>query len=101
MVPEGKCSGGYYIAPTIVTDIPDNSRCMTEEIFGPVVCVTSFKSPEEVIERANSTSYGLSATVWGDKTDELINTANALRVGTVWINCWLVSEEVQFYEKNI
>lgn len=90
VTPDGDCSGGYYVAPTIVTDIPDSSRCMTEEIFGPVVCVTGFKGHEEVIQRANSTPYGLSATVWGEKTDELINTANSLRVGTVWINCWLV-----------
>lgn len=99
---------GYFIAPTVITGLPDTSRVMTDEIFGPVVCVTPFDTSEvsdttllehhikitqEVIERANSTSYGLSATVWSANTDELLNTANELRAGTVWCNTWLVKLE--------
>uniref|UniRef100_A0A1I7TC44 Aldedh domain-containing protein n=1 Tax=Caenorhabditis tropicalis TaxID=1561998 RepID=A0A1I7TC44_9PELO len=86
------CEDGYFIAPTVITGLPDSSQCMTDEIFGPVVCITPFDTSEEVIERANSTSYGLSATVWSANTDELLNTANELRAGTVWCNTWLARE---------
>ncbi|VDM75693.1 unnamed protein product [Strongylus vulgaris] len=81
---------GFFIAPTVVTGLADSSRCMQEEIFGPVVCVTKFTSIEEVTKRANNTCYGLSATVWSENNEELINTAHGLRVGTVWCNTWLV-----------
>lgn len=50
--------------PTIITGLDDNSRCMQEEIFGPVTCVVPFDNEEEVIARANNTSFGLCATVW-------------------------------------
>ncbi|CAI4228240.1 unnamed protein product [Auanema sp. JU1783] len=88
----GKCSEGYYISPTVVTDIGDDSRCMNEEIFGPVVCIIKFNDLEEVVNRSNSSSYGLSATVWSEKMDELIETSNKLRVGTVWCNTWLTRD---------
>ncbi|KJH44155.1 aldehyde dehydrogenase family protein [Dictyocaulus viviparus] len=88
----GKLGNGYYIAPTIVTGLPDTSRCMQEEIFGPVVCVNEFNSIEEVVSRVNATPYGLSATVWSENNRELINTAHDLRVGTVWCNTWLTRD---------
>uniref|UniRef100_A0A0K0DP64 Aldehyde dehydrogenase family 8 member A1 n=1 Tax=Angiostrongylus cantonensis TaxID=6313 RepID=A0A0K0DP64_ANGCA len=88
----GELKNGYYIAPTIVIDLPDSSRCMQEEIFGPVVCVTVFHSMEEVVSRVNNSPYGLSATVWSENNQELINTANRLRVGTVWCNTWMTRD---------
>ncbi|CAI2357395.1 unnamed protein product [Caenorhabditis sp. 36 PRJEB53466] len=90
-VPNG-CENGYFISPTVIVGLPDSSKVMTDEIFGPVVCITPFETSEEVIERANSTNYGLSATVWSANTDELLNTANELRAGTVWCNTWLARE---------
>ncbi|KAK6062299.1 aldehyde dehydrogenase family protein [Cooperia oncophora] len=114
---DGHLKEGYYIAPTVITDVGDSSRCMQEEIFGPVVCITEFESTEvfycvhfgailmeprrgpvmrvtfeEVLSRANATTYGLSATVWSENNKELINTAHGLRVGTVWCNAWLVRD---------
>ncbi|KAK6760034.1 hypothetical protein RB195_021527 [Necator americanus] len=88
----GELRNGFFIAPTVVTGLPDSSRCMQEEIFGPVVCVTKFSSLEEVTSRANNTCYGLSATVWSENNEELINTAHRLRVGTVWCNTWLTRD---------
>ncbi|VDM63876.1 unnamed protein product [Angiostrongylus costaricensis] len=88
----GKLKNGYYIAPTIIIDLPDSSRCTQEEIFGPVVCVTVFHSMEEVVSRVNDSPYGLSATVWSENNEELINTANRLRVGTVWCNTWMTRD---------
>uniref|UniRef100_A0A0N4ZJB7 Aldedh domain-containing protein n=1 Tax=Parastrongyloides trichosuri TaxID=131310 RepID=A0A0N4ZJB7_PARTI len=87
-----KCENGYFIKPTIIAGADDNSRFMREEIFGPVVCVTKFSTIQEVIERGNNTPYGLSATVWSNNTDELQIVADELRVGTCWLNCWLVRD---------
>nr|CAH0112079.1 unnamed protein product [Daphnia galeata] len=81
---------GYFIRPTIITELPDSSACMQEEIFGPVVCLSPFDSEEEVIERVNNVKYGLCSAVWGQKGDRLLRVAQQLHVGTVWINCWLV-----------
>ncbi|CAJ0610448.1 unnamed protein product, partial [Cylicocyclus nassatus] len=89
---DGELKNGYFIAPTVVSGLEDTSRCMQEEIFGPVVCVTKFGSLEEVTNRANDTCYGLSATVWSENSEELLNTAHALRVGTVWCNTWLTRD---------
>ncbi|CCD66851.1 Aldehyde dehydrogenase domain-containing protein [Caenorhabditis elegans] len=86
------CENGYFITPTVIVGLHDASKVMTDEIFGPVVCITPFDTAEEVIERANSTPYGLSATVWSSDSDELLNTANELRAGTVWCNTWLARD---------
>ncbi|KAJ1350090.1 hypothetical protein KIN20_005804, partial [Parelaphostrongylus tenuis] len=88
----GELKNGYYIAPTVITGLPDSSRCMQEEIFGLLFCVTEFKSMEEIISRVNESPYGLSATVWSENCQELINTANRLRVGTVWCNTWMTRD---------
>ncbi|CAB3399189.1 unnamed protein product [Caenorhabditis bovis] len=88
----GKLQNGYFIAPTVITGISDSSKCMTDEIFGPVICLTPFRSIEEVVTRANATEYGLSATVWSTNSSDLLNTAHALRAGTVWCNTWMVRD---------
>jgi acyl-CoA reductase-like NAD-dependent aldehyde dehydrogenase len=85
-----KNQNGYYVTPTIITNIDPNSVCMKDEIFGPVVCIVPFDSQEEVIEKANDTEYGLSATVWSASVDRIHNVAHRLKVGTVWCNCWLI-----------
>uniref|UniRef100_A0A0K0FY69 Aldehyde dehydrogenase family 8 member A1 (inferred by orthology to a human protein) n=1 Tax=Strongyloides venezuelensis TaxID=75913 RepID=A0A0K0FY69_STRVS len=87
-----KCENGYFIRPTIIAGADDYSKFMKEEIFGPIVCVTTFSTIEEVIERANNTPYGLSATVWSKNSDELQTVGDELRVGTCWLNCWLVRD---------
>ncbi|CAJ0945348.1 unnamed protein product, partial [Mesorhabditis belari] len=89
---DGDCHDGYFIAPTIITGLDEKSKCVQDEIFGPVVCVMSFKTKEEVIDRANATPYGLSACVFSALSDELHNTASQLRVGTVWCNTWLTRD---------
>ncbi|RWS02476.1 aldehyde dehydrogenase family 8 member A1-like protein [Dinothrombium tinctorium] len=81
---------GFFFAPTVITNINESSRCMKEEIFGPVVCITHFESEEDVIKRANDVKYGLSATVWTQNVNKLLKVAHQLKVGTVWCNCWLV-----------
>lgn len=79
---------GFYIMPTIFSEVQDNMAIATDEIFGPVQSIMKFKDLNEVIKRANATRYGLAAGVF-TKSIETANTlTRALRVGTVWVNCF-------------
>ncbi|XP_048250961.1 2-aminomuconic semialdehyde dehydrogenase-like isoform X2 [Haliotis rufescens] len=87
-----KCRNGYFMRPTVITNVTDDSRLMTEEIFGPVACIVPFETEEEVVRRANSVKYGLCATLWTQNVSRLHRIAQRLQVGTVWANCWLVRD---------
>ncbi len=82
-------SKGYFLEPTVIVGLAENSTCMQREIFGPVVTVSSFKTLDEVIEKANGVSYGLSASVWTSNLNTAQTVAKNLDVGTVWINSWM------------
>jgi acyl-CoA reductase-like NAD-dependent aldehyde dehydrogenase len=84
-----ECKNGYFLRPTVITGLSDQSRCIQEEIFGPVVTISIFDTEEEVIERANNVKYGLSATVWTKDSSRARRLAERLDAGTVWLNCWL------------
>jgi len=77
---------GYFIAPTIVRDIPDNALLVQEEQFGPVLPVLKYSSLDDAIARANGTEYGLGATVWGSDTKRAYEVAQRIASGTVWVN---------------
>jgi aldehyde dehydrogenase (NAD+) len=77
---------GYWFAPTVFTDVQTSHRVAQEEIFGPVVSVLTFRTPEEAVAKANNTPYGLSAGVWTDKGSKILWTADRLRAGVVWAN---------------
>ncbi|MBS1635764.1 MAG: aldehyde dehydrogenase [Bacteroidetes bacterium] len=83
----GDISGGYYIQPTILKG-HNKMRVFQEEIFGPVVCVTTFKTTEEAIAIANDTMYGLGAGVWTRDAHELYTVPRAIQAGRVWVNCY-------------
>ncbi|XP_010290904.1 PREDICTED: aldehyde dehydrogenase family 8 member A1 isoform X2 [Phaethon lepturus] len=83
---------GYFMLPTVIAEVKDESCCMQEEIFGPVTCVVAFDTEEEVIERANSVKYGLAATVWSSNVGRVHRVARRLQSGLVWTNCWLVRD---------
>ncbi|XP_025976548.1 2-aminomuconic semialdehyde dehydrogenase isoform X3 [Dromaius novaehollandiae] len=83
---------GYFMLPTVITEIKDESCCMQEEIFGPVTCVVAFDTEEEAIERANGVKYGLAATVWSSNVSRVHRVAQRLQSGLVWTNCWLVRD---------
>lgn len=87
--PDGRCAGGYFIEPTVITQLDPYCRTNQEEIFGPVVTITPFTSEEEVIKFANSTTYGLSATIWTTNLTRAHRVAAQVRSGIIWINCWL------------
>uniref|UniRef100_A0A8D2CKN0 Aldehyde dehydrogenase 1 family member A3 n=1 Tax=Sciurus vulgaris TaxID=55149 RepID=A0A8D2CKN0_SCIVU len=79
---------GLFIKPTVFSEVTDNMRIAKEEIFGPVQPILKFKNIEEVIKRANSTDYGLTAAVFTKNLDKALKLASALESGTVWINCY-------------
>jgi aminomuconate-semialdehyde/2-hydroxymuconate-6-semialdehyde dehydrogenase len=83
---------GYFVEPTIVTGLGCECRVLQEEIFGPVVTVTPFDGDDEAVRFANSTRYGLSATVWTRDLKRAHRVAAELHAGTVWINCWLLRD---------
>lgn len=85
-VPEG-LEGGCYVAPTIFADMPEDATIWTEEIFGPVVCVKSFRTEEEAVRLANDTRFGLAAAVMSSDLERANRVARAFRAGIVWINC--------------
>jgi aldehyde dehydrogenase (NAD+) len=79
---------GYFIEPTVFDDVKDDMKIAREEIFGPVMNVLRFKDVAEVAKRGNQTSYGLAAAVWTRDITKAHRLANALRAGTVWVNCY-------------
>ncbi|MGN6185263.1 MAG: aldehyde dehydrogenase [Thermoanaerobaculia bacterium] len=83
---------GFFMEPTVITGLGCDRRVLQEEIFGPVVTITPFDSDAEAIEFANSTRYGLSATVWTRDLQRAHRVAAELHAGTVWINCWLLRD---------
>lgn len=87
--PEGRCKNGYFISPCIITDLGPESCTNTEEIFGPVVTVQTFKTKDEAIALANAVSYGLSATIFTQNISTANFVADKLETGIVWINTWL------------
>jgi aldehyde dehydrogenase (NAD+) len=77
---------GYFFRPTLFTGVSQSHRIAQEEIFGPVLSVLTFRTPEEAIEKANNTPYGLSAGVWTEKGSRIFKMVNAMKAGVVWAN---------------
>ncbi len=77
---------GFYCRPTIFTNVSQSHRIVQEEIFGPVLTIQTFRTDDEVIEKANNTPYGLSAGVWTDKGSKIFNLTTKLRAGVIWAN---------------
>jgi aldehyde dehydrogenase (NAD+) len=79
---------GYWFAPTVFTNVAQSYRIAQEEIFGPVLSVLTFRTPDEAVEKANNTPYGLSAGVWTEKGSRILWMAERLRAGVVWANTY-------------
>jgi aldehyde dehydrogenase (NAD+) len=79
---------GYFIEPTVFSNVTDDMRIATDEIFGPVQSIIKFKTLDEVIERANNTEYGLAAGIFTKNLNNAITFANSVEAGTVWVNCY-------------
>lgn len=79
---------GYWCRPTLFTEVSQAHRIVNEEIFGPVLSIQTFRTPEEAIEKANNTYYGLSGGVWTDKGSKIFNTTSQIRAGVIWANTY-------------
>jgi aldehyde dehydrogenase (NAD+) len=79
---------GYYVEPVVFDNVTDDMDIATDEIFGPVLSVLSFRDVDEVIERSNKTLYGLAAAVWTRDVGKAHRIAHSVKAGTVWINCY-------------
>jgi len=86
---EGRCANGWFIEPTVIEGLPHDCRTNQEEIFGPIVTLTPFEKEEEVLRYANSTEYGLSATIWTENITRAHRLSSRIQSGIIWVNCWL------------
>ena len=79
---------GFFFRPTLFTNVAQSNRIAQEEIFGPVLAIQTFRTDEEVIEKANNSAYGLSAGVWTDKGSKIFNLTTKMKAGVVWANTY-------------
>jgi len=89
IVYQPKCSlpqNGFFYKPTLISDVAQSHRVVQEEIFGPVLAIQTFRTIDEVIEKANNTPYGLSGGVWTDKGSKIFKITNEIRAGVMWAN---------------
>ncbi|HWP94998.1 MAG TPA: aldehyde dehydrogenase [Gammaproteobacteria bacterium] len=88
----GRCAGGWFVAPTVVTGLSPTCRTNQEEIFGPVVTVMPFDGEDEAVALANGVRYGLAASLWTRDLGRAHRIAERLEAGLVWINCWMLRD---------
>jgi aminomuconate-semialdehyde/2-hydroxymuconate-6-semialdehyde dehydrogenase len=90
--PEGRCAEGYFIKPTVIEGLGPDCKTNMEEIFGPVVTLQSFKTEHEALQLANTSTYGLAATIWTQDIGKANRVAAKVESGIIWVNCWLVRD---------
>ncbi|HEU0197461.1 MAG TPA: aldehyde dehydrogenase [Nevskiaceae bacterium] len=89
---EGRCTGGWFVAPTVIEGLGQDRATNREEIFGPVVTLLPFEDEGEAIALANGTDYGLAASVWTRDVSRAQRVSSAINFGIVWVNCWMVRD---------
>lgn len=89
---DGRCSGGWFVRPTVIEGLSHDCRTNQEEIFGPVVTIMPFDSEEEVLGYANSVRYGLAAMLWTENLSRAHRISALLESGIVWVNCWMLRD---------
>jgi len=83
---------GLFLSPSIVVDLAPDSRFMLEEIFGPTLPILPFDTEEEALQLANSTPYGLSASVWSQDIDRIERMTSGIKAGMIWVNTWFARD---------
>ncbi|MCI0698206.1 aldehyde dehydrogenase [candidate division KSB1 bacterium] len=89
---EDRCKHGWFVEPAVIEGLTYDCRTNQEEIFGPVVTIMPFDTEEEILQFANSTPYGLAATIWTENLTRAHRLANAIQSGIIWINCWMLRD---------
>ncbi len=92
IVGEGRCANGYFIEPTVIEGLGPGCKTNREEIFGPVVTLQPFETEEEALQLANTSTYGLAASIWTQDISRAGSMAANIQSGIIWINCWLVRD---------
>lgn len=87
-----RCRDGWFVAPTVIVDLPEGCRVLREEIFGPVVSISTFDDEADAVRLANGTEYGLAASLWTRDLERAHRVAELLEAGTVWVNCWMLRD---------
>jgi len=87
-VTEGALAKGYFVQPTVFANVQDNMRIAQEEIFGPVISAIKFTDMDELIRRANATTFGLGSGLWTRDVSKAVHVSKSLRAGSVWVNCY-------------
>ena len=90
--PQGRCAGGWFVAPTVIEGLGADCRTNQEEIFGPVATLIPFDGEDEAIALANATNYGLAASVWTTNLARAHRVAAAIDVGIAWVNSWFLRD---------
>jgi aminomuconate-semialdehyde/2-hydroxymuconate-6-semialdehyde dehydrogenase len=90
--PDGRCAGGWFVAPTVIEGLPQACATNREEIFGPVVTLIPFDSEDEAVAIANGTDYGLAASLWTCDLSRAHRVAERIDFGIVWVNCWMLRD---------
>ncbi|HEX4504607.1 MAG TPA: aldehyde dehydrogenase family protein, partial [Alphaproteobacteria bacterium] len=91
-VTDGALANGFFVKPTVFTDVHNDMRIAREEIFGPVISAMPFDDIDEVIRGANATQFGLGSGVWTRDVGKAHRMAKAIRAGVVWVNCYNVAD---------
>lgn len=89
---DGRCSGGWFIEPTLIGGLPQKCETNQEEIFGPVATIMPFSNEAEAIALANDVKYGLAASVWSQDISRAHRVAAQIEAGIVWVNCWMIRD---------
>jgi aminomuconate-semialdehyde/2-hydroxymuconate-6-semialdehyde dehydrogenase len=92
VIVEGRCAGGFFVEPTVITGLGPECRTNREEIFGPVVTIQSFRDEKHALELANATEYGLAASLWTSDVTRSHRFSAQLESGIVWVNTWLLRD---------
>lgn len=85
-------SPGFFLKPTVFSDLPNQSSLCQEEIFGPVLPIIAFDTEEEAVDLVNSTQYGLSASIWSQDVNRCHRVSQGIRAGVLWVNCWFARD---------
>jgi aminomuconate-semialdehyde/2-hydroxymuconate-6-semialdehyde dehydrogenase len=88
----GRCANGFFVEPTVIEGLSASCETNQEEIFGPVVTLQPFRTEEEAVQIANSTSYGLAAMIWTQDISKANRVAAKVESGIIWVNCWLLRD---------